>query len=156
MTEEKDNNFEKMADTIQQQIEAEEASLFSKKVIKEYRAPKNVGRMTEPDAFGIITGPCGDTMEIYLEIRDARVTDALFMTDGCGSSIACGSMLTRIVEGKAVKDVKKITDQDLLDALDGLPDENVHCAKLAVDTLREALRSRDTKNSADAYRNDKV
>ena len=141
MTEEKDNNFERMADAIQQQIEAEEASLFSKKVIREYQDPKNVGRMTEPDGFGIITGPCGDTMEIYLRIRDTRVTDVLFMTDGCGSSIACGSMLTRMVKRNAVEDAEEIISRDLLDALDGLPDENLHCAKLAVDTLKKALRS---------------
>ncbi|MCK4613204.1 MAG: iron-sulfur cluster assembly scaffold protein, partial [Thermoplasmata archaeon] len=73
MSKERDNSFEQVVENIQRDIEAEEEALFSKKVIEEYRAPKNVGRMTEPDAFGIVTGSCGDTMEIYLKIRDNRV-----------------------------------------------------------------------------------
>ena len=61
------------------------------------------------------------------------------MTDGCGTSIACGSMLTRMARGRAINEVKKITNIRLIDALDGLPDENKHCAKLAVDTLQKAI-----------------
>lgn len=156
MSKERDNSFEQVVENIQRDIEAEEEALFSKKVIKEYRAPKNVGRMTEPDAFGIVTGSCGDTMEIYLKIRDNRAADALFMTDGCGPSIACGSMLTKMVKEKDVWDIEKITNKDLVDALEGLPDENLHCAKLAVDTLKEALRSWDAKDAVDVSKNDKL
>ena len=134
-----------MAESIQKEIEAEEKALFSKKVIKEFREPKNVGRMSKPDAFGIITGPCGDTMEIYLTIKEDKVADVLFMTDGCGPTIACGSMLTKMVKGRALEDVEKIANKDLVDALGGLPEENMHCAKLAVDTLKKALSSRDTR-----------
>ena len=150
MSEDKDSGFDHMVEAIQQQIEAEEATEFSRKVIEEYRNPKNVGRMKDADAFGIITGSCGDTMEIYLKTDDSRVTNGLFMTDGCGSTIACGSMLTQIVQGKNIEDVEKITQQDLLDALDGLPDANEHCAKLAVDTLKEALKTLDTKGEVES------
>ena len=145
MSEDKDSAFDRMANAIQQEIEEGEVSDFSRKVIEEYRNPKNVGRMTDADAFGIITGPCGDTMEFYLRIKDSRVTDVLFMTDGCGSTIACGSMLTKIVKGIEVGDAEKLTAKGLVKALDGLPEANKHCAKLAVDTLKEALKTQDTR-----------
>ncbi|MCK4613225.1 MAG: iron-sulfur cluster assembly scaffold protein, partial [Thermoplasmata archaeon] len=80
----------------------------------------------------------------------------LFMTDGCGPSIACGSMLTQMVKEKDVWDIEKITNKDLVYALEGLPDENLHCAKLAVDTLKEALRSWDAKDAVDVSKNDKL
>ena len=87
MGEKKKDDFEAMVEDIQGQIEAWEEAVYSTKVLQEYRGPKNVGRMMEPDAFGIITGPCGDTMEIYLEIIDRKVAEVLFMTDGCGATI---------------------------------------------------------------------
>lgn len=145
MSENGKSDFDDMVDAIQQEIEADESSTFSRKVIEEFRDPKNAGRMGDADAVGIITGPCGDTMEFYLNIQDSRVADILFMTDGCGSTIACGSMLTQLVQDKYIEEVEKITDTDLQDALDGLPKENMHCAKLAVDTLMEALRNWHTK-----------
>ena len=122
--------------------------VFSGKVIEEYRSRENRGRIVEPDAFGILTGPCGDTMEIYLDIRDNRVTRARFMTDGCVPSVACGSMLTRIIIGKKLSELERITSSDLLEALDGLPEENIHCTKLAVDTLKKALKNLDMKDTS--------
>jgi len=61
------------------------------------------------------------------------------MTDGCGPSIACGSMTTRLAMGKTIEEALHVMDTDILIALDGLPEENKHCAKLAVDTLHKAL-----------------
>jgi len=62
------------------------------------------------------------------------------MTDGCGSTIACGSMLTSMVKGKSLDEVEAITEDDLIAALEGLPEENLHCAHLAIITLRDALK----------------
>ena len=135
------SDFDKMVASIQEELDKEAEAIFSKKVIEEYKHPYNVGRMREADGAAIITGPCRDTMEIFLKIKDNKITDVRFMTDGCGSSIACGSMVARMVEGKLIDDVKKITSIDLIDALDGLPDENKHCAKLAVDTVQKAVNN---------------
>ena len=63
------------------------------------------------------------------------------MTDGCGSSIACGSITTKMVKGKNIEEACDITDMDILEALEGLPGEKRHCAKLAVETLKEALEN---------------
>ncbi len=95
--------------------------------------------MSEPDAAGEITGPCGDTMEFYLRVKNGMIEEITFYTDGCGATIACGSITTRLVKNKGVEEAKKITNQDIIDALDGLPEENLHCGKLAADTLKKAI-----------------
>ena len=113
--------------------------IFSERVIEEYNNPKNISKMAQPDIFATLTGWCGDTMEIYLKMDHDIIEDISFMTDGCGATIACGSMLTSMVKGKSVKDAKAITDNDLITALQGLPEENLHCAHLAIITLEKAL-----------------
>jgi nitrogen fixation NifU-like protein len=95
--------------------------------------------MSEPDARGIVLGWCGDTMEIYLRLDGKKIQEVTFMTDGCGPTVACGSKLTTMVQGRSLADADEILPEDLLEALDGLPEEHVHCADLAVNALRKAL-----------------
>jgi len=135
----KEKDLEKLIEELQGKIEDDEEVDFSKKVINEYRNPSNFGTLENPDAIGKIKGPCGDTMEIMLKIQKDRITSIRFFTDGCGTSIACGSMLTKIVQGKTLDEVEIITSQDLDKALEGLPEDHVHCTILAVNTLRKAL-----------------
>jgi nitrogen fixation NifU-like protein len=85
--------------------------------------------MAQPDASAILTGWCGDTMEMYLMVEHEIVADITFMTDGCGATIACGSMLTSMVKGKPVDEVKAITEDDMIAALEGLPEENLHIVR---------------------------
>jgi len=114
--------------------------LYSEKVIDHFLNPRNLGQIQVPDGFGRITGPCGDTMEIYLRVKNGRVTSATFWTDGCGASIASGSMVTELVKGRGVVEAQKIAQDDILNALGGLPEESLHCALLAANTLKEAVR----------------
>jgi len=137
----KEKDIEKIIEEIQYKIEYDEETVFSKKVIIEYRTPSNFGVMENPDAVGMIKGPCGDTMKIMLKIENGRVVDVRFLTDGCGTSIACGSMLTKIIHGKTFGEASAITSEDLNDALDGLPEDHVHCTVLAVNTLRKAIKN---------------
>ena len=123
----------------EQQIIEQEQALYSAKVIQEAHNPGNLGRMAGADAYGIVHGWCGDTMEIYLRLDGERIKGATFMTDGCGPSVACGNMLTTMVQGMSLEEAGKVTPEDLIVALDGLPDESAHCAELAVSTLREAI-----------------
>jgi len=133
------SDFDKMVEKIQNEVYGQEQIIFSERVIEEYNNPKNIGKMVQPDAFATLTGWCGDTMEIYLKMNHDIIEDVSFMTDGCGAMIACGSMLTSMVKGKSIEKVKAITDNDLVTALEGLPEENLHCAHLAVITLEKAL-----------------
>jgi nitrogen fixation NifU-like protein len=136
----KKSDFYNMVEMIQRNVNEQERMIFSKKVIEEYTSPNNIGKMAQPDAFTILTGWCGDTMEIYLKMEHEIVADITFMTDGCGSTIACGSMLTSMVKGKSLDEAEAITEDDLIAALEGLPEENLHCAHLAIITLRDALK----------------
>ena len=112
---------------------------YSHVVINEWLYPSNVGRMKDADRHAIVTGPCGDTMELYMKIRDKKISKASFMTDGCGATIACGSMITKILTNLPINKAEKITDEYLLKKLEGLPIEHMHCATLTIKTLKKAL-----------------
>ena len=139
VNQEKTSDFDRMVEELQQQIIEQARAVYSDKVVEEFYNPRNLGRMPEPDARGIVHGWCGDTMEIYLRLNGERIREIAFMTDGCGPSVACGSMLTAMVQGMSLEEAGEIKPQDLLAALDGLPEESVHCAELAVSTLQEAI-----------------
>jgi len=124
---------------LQKKIDYDEEQTYSKVVIKEYRNPTNFGVLEHPDATGLIKGPCGDTMKITLKIVNGKIQDARFWTDGCGATLACGSMLTKMIKGKTPREALEVSQKDLIIKLNGLPTEHSHCAKLAVNTLHKAL-----------------
>ena len=134
-----DSDFEKLLEELQRKIEYEEEETYSKIVIREYRNPSNFGVLENPDAAGEIKGPCGDTMKISLRIDNGVITDACFWTDGCGATIACGSMLTKMMKGQIIEEAADITSEELTKTLEGLPEEHMHCSKLAVNTLQKAI-----------------
>ena len=133
------SDFERWVAALQQALLERERELFSETVLQEARQPQNMGVMVDAERHALLLGPCGDTMEIFLQFQDSRITRVTFMTDGCGPTVACGSMLTRMAQGKTLKGAAAIEAADLILALDGLPPKHVHCATLAVHTLREAL-----------------
>ncbi len=100
--------------------------------------PRNHGSLEVFNGHARITGPCGDTMEFWLLARGGKVERLSFITDGCGPSLACGSIATYLADGKRVEDAGGLKQQDILDALGGLPEESKHCALLAVNTLKAA------------------
>jgi nitrogen fixation protein NifU and related proteins len=134
-----ETDFDRMVNELQREIIEQERAIYSAKVVEEVYNPRNVGRMPEPDVRGLVHGWCGDTMEIYLRLNGEGIEESTFMTDGCGPSVACGSMLTRMVTGMSLEKAGELLPEDLLDALDGLPEESVHCAELAIKTLQNAL-----------------
>ena len=140
-----ENDFLEMVKELQRKIEREEESTYSKIVIREYRNPNNFGVIKNPDAVGSIKGPCNDTMKITLIVKDDFIKDGRFWTDGCGATIACGNMLIKMIKKISINDALKITQKKLLDILGGLPDEHLHCSKLAVDTLRKTLNEYKNK-----------
>ena len=134
------DDFEKMAEKLQKKIEYEEEKKYSKVVINEYRNPINFGILEHPDVVGKVKGSCGDTMKITLKIVKDKIQDAKFWTDGCGATLACGNMITKMIKGKTSGEALEISKDDLINNLDGLPKEHSHCAKLAVNTLHKALK----------------
>ncbi len=109
-------------------------------VVREHaEKPRNEGGLPRFNAHARITGPCGDTMEFWLLVRDDIVERASFTTTGCGPSRACGSMATSLASGRDVREVSQFGQKEIIDALGGLPGEVEHCALLASDTLKAAL-----------------
>lgn len=132
-------SFERMVEDLRQEIADREEALYSDVVLREARNPKNVGRIEDPDLHGLVHGWCGDTMEIFLRVEDETIEEAAFVTDGCGATLACGSMLTQMVTGMQLDKAEWVLPKDLINALQGLPEEHEHCAGLAISTLQNAL-----------------
>ncbi len=127
-------------DELQNQIMAEMGQIYTETVIDHAMNPRNAGSIPGAGGFATLTGPCGDTMEIRLKVKDNKVADAAFWTDGCGTSIACGSMATEMIKGRNVAEALAIDQSKILEALGGLPEDSLHCALLASNALQAAIR----------------
>ena len=120
--------------------------MYSEKVIDHFTNPRNVGELPDADGVGTVGSPkCGDIIKIFLKIDEGVVTDARFKTFGCGAAIASGSMATELIINKPVADVALVTNGVVMEALDGLPSEKVHCSCLAEEALQAALWDYSTK-----------
>lgn len=118
---------------------------YSKKVMDHFMNPRNVGTIENPDGYGKVGNPvCGDMMEIFIKVKDDKISDIKFKTFGCGSAIATSSMVTELAKGKHIDDATTITRDDVANELDGLPPQKMHCSNLAADALNEAIK--DYKN----------
>ena len=120
---------------------------YSKKAIEYFVEKINVGYMREPDAYFSYTGPCGDTMEIYLKIKENKIKDAKFQAIGCAGAFASGSALCNLVESKTLEEAEKIRIEDIINYLNGLPKSKSHCACLAKTTLEKTIQK---------YKRDKI
>jgi len=127
-------------DDLQALVMADARKIYSEVVIDHAMNPRNLGTMSDADGFARVTGPCGDTMEVWLKINDNTITDINFMTDGCGTSIASGSIMAELAKDKSIGEATRISQQDILNALGRLPEENEHCALLSVNTLKIAIK----------------
>lgn len=115
-------------------------ALYSEKVMDHFRNPRNVGTIENADGIGEVgNAVCGDIMKIYLKIDNDTVTDVKFETFGCGSAIASSSMATELIKGKPLSEVLQITNQAVVEALDGLPAHKLHCSVLAEEAIKAAV-----------------
>lgn len=126
--------------------------MYNEKVVDHFNNPRNVGELPDADAVGE-TGSfkCGDTMTLYLKVKDGRIEDVSFQTYGCGAAIASSSMLTEMVKGKTLDEAMEISNQDVADQLGGLPPLKLHCSNLAADALQNAIadyRNREKSSKA--------
>ena len=106
-----------------------------------FRNPRNVGVLEDANGVGTVgNAKCGDIMKMYLKIENDIVEDVKFETFGCGSAIASSSMATELIKGKPVEEARKLTNQAVAEALDGLPDYKMHCSVLAQEAIEAALK----------------
>jgi nitrogen fixation protein NifU and related proteins len=109
-------------------------------VMDHFTHPRNMGEMDDPDGVGEATNPvCGDTMRLFIKVADNRVVDVKFLTFGCAAAIASSSITTEMIKGKTIDEVLGISDQDVVDALGGLPPTKLHCSILAEKALNAAV-----------------
>jgi len=122
--------------------------LYSEKVMDHFRNPRNVGEIENPDGVGEVgNAKCRDIMKIYLKIEDDVIQDVKFETFGCGSAIATSSMATELIKGKKVSEAMQLTNKAVVEALDGLPPQKVHCSVLAEEAVKAAIKDYYDKNS---------
>lgn len=115
-------------------------ALYSEKVMDHFRNPRNTGVIENADGVGEVgNAKCSDIMKIYLKIEEDVIVDAKFETFGCGSAIASSSMATELIKGKPVSEALALTNQAVVEALDGLPVHKIHCSVLAEEAIKKAL-----------------
>lgn len=114
---------------------------YTNKVIEHFMSPRNVGSMLDADAEGRFGDPsCGDSLTIYIKVENDRITDIRFLVFGCVAAVATSSMTTELAKGKTLEEAMKITDQDITDALGGLPEYKLHCSVLGAGALKNAIQ----------------
>jgi len=122
---------------------------YSEKVIENFKNPKNVGEIENPDGRAKEgSTACGDMVSLHIKVdeKTKKITDIKFMSYGCASNIATGSIITEMAKGKTIDEAKKITWKDAADELGGLPKIKTHCSVLAVEALREAIRDYEERH----------
>lgn len=102
--------------------------------------PCNLGLLPEPDGLATATGPCGDSIELYVRLEGEVIADLRFMPHGCLHTVACGSVLTCLAKGRSLNQLNAVGSEEIEQALGGLDREHRHCAALAEAALKAALR----------------
>jgi nitrogen fixation NifU-like protein len=128
--------------------ETKEYTLYNDTVMDHFLNPRNMGDVQEADGVGEVgAAACGDIMKISLKIRDGKIEDARFKTFGCGSAIASSSMATELIKGRTLEEAKNFSNQEVVDALGGLPPVKIHCSVLAEEALKAAIEDYESKQS---------
>lgn len=124
-----------------------ELIMYNEKVIREFSDPQNVGELKNANGIGTVgNASCGDIMKLFLRVENDIIIDVSFKTFGCAAAIATASTATRLIKGKSLDDALKVTNQDVVDELGGLPSQKVHCSVLAQEAIVAAIED---------YRNNK-
>ena len=123
-------------------------ALYSDKVMDHFQNPRNVGKLEDADGIGEVgNAKCGDIMRMYIKVDDnGIITDCKFNTFGCGSAIASSSIATELIKGKSVKEALELSNQAVVEALDGLPPQKIHCSVLAEEAVRAAVKDYYDRN----------
>jgi nitrogen fixation NifU-like protein len=124
--------------------------LYSEKVMDHFANPRNVGEIEDADGIGEVgNAKCGDIMKMYIKVDGNIITDCKFKTFGCGAAVATSSIATEMIKGKSIDDALKLTNKAVVEALEGLPPQKIHCSVLAEQAVRAALSDYYRRNGID-------
>jgi nitrogen fixation NifU-like protein len=132
----------------EQEMTAGPILFYNQVVMEHFTHPRNVGEMSddEADGFSISGDPeCGDQLFLWIKVKNNIIVDIRFKSFGCPGAIATSSMMTVLVKGKSLEEAKKLTDDDVVEALEGIPDRKKHCSLLGVSALQEAIKNFENK-----------
>ncbi|HIV00481.1 MAG TPA: Fe-S cluster assembly scaffold protein NifU [Candidatus Stercoripulliclostridium merdipullorum] len=114
--------------------------MYNERVINEFKNPKNIGEIPDADGVGTIgNASCGDIMQIFLKIEDNRIVDAKFKTFGCAAAIASSSVATEMIKGMTIEEALQVKNADVVERLEGLPPQKIHCSVLAEEAIHAAI-----------------
>ena len=121
--------------------------VYSEKVLDHFQHPRNVGEIPDADGVGMVgNAKCGDIMKMYIKVENDVIVDVKFNTFGCGSAIATSSMATEMIKGKTIQEALELSNRAVVEALDGLPPQKIHCSVLAEEAVKAAVRDYYERN----------
>jgi nitrogen fixation NifU-like protein len=120
---------------------------YSQKAIDYYLQKPNMGSLRDPDQVTELTGPCGDTMKVYLKISDNLISDAKIQVLGCPGAVSAAMVAMELAKGKTIDEAYAIKDRDIFRILEQLPEQKQHCIRLAVKTLQKAIQEYKVNNN---------
>jgi nitrogen fixation NifU-like protein len=122
--------------------------MYNDTVMEHFMNPHNVGEIENADGEGIYGSPvCGDMMKMTINVDENDViTDCKFKTFGCGSAIASSSIATDMIIGMTVEEALKLTNEEIIEQLGGLPAIKIHCSVLADTAIKMAIYDYAQKN----------
>lgn len=116
--------------------------MYSQKVIEHFMSPRNAHSMPDAHAQGHYgDSSCGDSITMYIKVEDNHIDDISYLVFGCSASIATASMTTVLAKGRSLEEALKITEEEIAEALGGLPEEKMHCSNLGAGALRDAINN---------------
>ena len=142
-------NTESDSESIQELLSG---SGYSDKAITYFLDKKNMGSLPDADQVTELTGPCGDTMKIYLKLEEGRkIKDAKIQVMGCPGAVASAMAAMDLIKGMTIEDARAIKDRDIFRILEEIPDQKQHCIRLTVKTLQKAIEEYTSKNGENPH-----
>ncbi len=121
--------------------------MYNEKVLEHFKDPHNVGEMDNPDGYAEVgSSECGDTMAMYLRVKDGRIEDIKYKTYGCCAAIASSSIATDMVKGKTIAEAEALSKADIVNELGGLPEQKIHCSLMVEDAIKAAIADFKSKD----------
>jgi nitrogen fixation protein NifU and related proteins len=115
--------------------------MYSPTLLDYFQNPRNPGVVAAPDASVQLENPaCGDILQLTMKITGGRIAEIRFRAKGCVPAMACGSLLTELARGKTTEEAGRLSREDLVQAIGGLPEASGHASHLAIDALQAALK----------------
>ena len=121
--------------------------MYNEKVMQAFKNPKNVGEVENYDGIGTVgNASCGDIMQITIKVENNVITDAKFKTFGCAAAVATSSTATDMIIGMTLEEALTVTNKKVVETLEGLPPQKIHCSVLAEETIKKASEDYKSKN----------